>query len=185
MSKQIKQMEMDALKNTFKDVRDLVLLSISGLNGPTDNQLRLNLRKKNIRLQVVKNSLTRRVLNELGFNVDQPASYWEGPTALAWGGASLAELSRELENQINELVKKNAKLKDLVKFKGSFVDGQPITFEQAKSMPTRAEAIGRVIQLALGPASRLVRQILGPAATVAGQIKTLAEKKEDTAAAPS
>ena len=30
MSKQVKQMEMEALRQTFRDVRELVLLSVSG-----------------------------------------------------------------------------------------------------------------------------------------------------------
>ena len=45
MSKLIKQMEMDALSGTFKDVRDLIMLSMSGLNATVDNHLRLGLRK--------------------------------------------------------------------------------------------------------------------------------------------
>src|SRR5262245_23941223 len=119
MSKQIKQMEMDALKSTFKDVRDMVVLSVTGVNCQTDNQLRLGLRKKNIRLQIIKNSLTRRVFDELGLQVAADSPYWLGPTMVAWGGTSIKELSLELENQIGELVKKNAKLKDRFKFKGS------------------------------------------------------------------
>jgi large subunit ribosomal protein L10 len=172
MSKQIKQMEMDALKHTFQEVRDLVVLSVVGMPSQADNQLRLNLRKKNIRLQVVKNTLARRVFTGMGINVTK---VWEGPTTLAWGAGSLAELSRELDT----LLKKN----DKVKFKGAVADGQEVTFAQALKMPTRAEAIGRVLSLALSPARRLASQILGPAGQVAGQIKTLAEKKEETPAA--
>jgi large subunit ribosomal protein L10 len=179
MSKQIKQMEMDALKGTFQDVRDMVVLSVTGIDCQTDNQLRLSLRKKNIRLQVVKNSLTRRVFHELGLQVGDDSPYWLGPTAVAWGGASIKELSLELENQIAELVRKNAKLKDRFKFKGSISDGRAIPFEVGKTLPTKAEAIGRVIQLALSPAARLLGQIRGPAATVAGQIKTIGEKKPE------
>ncbi len=67
MSKQIKQLEMDSLEQTFKDVRDVVFLSVSGVNAQLDNQVRLALRKKNIRLQVVKNSLASRVFS-LGQN---------------------------------------------------------------------------------------------------------------------
>src|SRR5262245_432998 len=95
MSKQIKQMEMDALKQAFQDVRDMVVLSVSGLNATADNQLRLGLRKKNIHLRVVKNSLARRVFTELGIKTSDP--YWEGPTTLAWGAGSLADLSKEIE----------------------------------------------------------------------------------------
>ncbi len=168
MSKQIKQMEMDALGATFRGIRDLVALSVVGLDSRADNQLRLSLRKKNIRLQVVKNSLARRILGEMGITADK---IWEGPTTLAWGASSLAELSRELD----EVRKKNEKF---IKPKGAVADGQAVTFEQALKMPTKAEAIGRVVMLALAPASRLVSQIRGPASQVASQIKTLREKTE-------
>jgi large subunit ribosomal protein L10 len=176
MSKTIKQMEMDALNKAFQDVRDFVFLSVSGVNAQADNQMRLALRKKNIRLQVIKNSLAQRVFTSLGMKVGGDG-YWAGPTLLAWGGTSLAELSRELES----LIKKN----DKIKVKGAVADGQEVTFKQALSMPTKAEAIGRVVGLALSPARRLVSQILAPASRIAAQIKTLREKTPEAAAAPA
>src|SRR4051794_15984771 len=103
MSKQIKQMEMDVIKHTFHDVRDVLVLTIVGVDSQTDNQMRLALRKKKIYMQVVKNSLTRRVFDELGMKV---SSCWQGPTTLAWGSNSLSELAREFEG----LAKKNKKI---------------------------------------------------------------------------
>src|SRR5437763_1416854 len=135
MAKPVKQMEMDALKATFKDVRDVVLLSTSGVTCQADNTMRLALRKKSIRLQMVKNSLARRVFDELGLK----SKLWEGPTVVAWGGSSIAELSKE----IDALRKKNEKIKP----KGAISEGLEITFEQALKMPTRAEAIGGVLML--------------------------------------
>jgi large subunit ribosomal protein L10 len=173
VSKKIKQMEMDALGATFKDVRDLVVLSVSGLDSRSDNQMRLALRKKNIRMQQVKNSLTRIVFERMGIKL----TAWEGPTTLAWGGSSIAELSREIDT----LVKKGDKTKAKVKYKGAIADGQEVTFEQALKMPTRPEALGRVVSLFLSPAGRLVSQVLGPASQVAGQIKSKGEGKEDEA----
>jgi large subunit ribosomal protein L10 len=167
MSKQIKQLEMDALKQTFQDVRDFVALRVEKLDARTDNRLRLDLRKKNILLKVVKNSLARRVLSSLGVNAEK---IWEGPTTLAWGAGSLADLSRELDAAF-------AKNKQ-VTFKGAISDGQEVTIEKARTMPTRAEAIGKIVMLALAPASRLLSQIRGPASQVASQIKTLREKGE-------
>jgi large subunit ribosomal protein L10 len=172
MSKQIKQMEMDALQQTFKGVRDLVVLSVTGLTSQTDNQMRLSLRKKNIRMQVVKNSLARRVFEQLGVNTGE---VWAGPTTVAWGSSSVAELSKE----IDAVARKNDKT---MKVKGAVADGQPVPFDRALKMPTRAEAIGRVVMLALAPASRLVSQIRGPASAVASQIKTIREKKEEAPA---
>lgn len=170
MSKKIKQMEMDALKATFKDVRDLVLLNATGLNAQVENQLRLDLRKKKIRLQRVKNSLVRRVFDELGMKL---AETWNGPTTVAWGTSSLSELTRELRT----IEKKN----DKFKLKRALAEGQEVTIEQAEKMPTREEAIGRVISLAMSPARRLVSQILAPAGRIASQIKTLKEKTAEAA----
>lgn len=172
MSKQIKQMAMDALKQRFQDVRDMVLLSVSGVDAQSDNRIRQDLRKKKIHLHVVKNSLARRVFGELGMSVSSP---WTGPTTLVWGGTSLAELSREIE----AVVRKNPK----IVVKGAVSEGQEVTFQQALAMPTKAEAIGRVVSLAMAPASRLVSQLVGPAGRVASQIKELSKKEEAPAEA--
>jgi len=185
MSKQIKQLEMDALKNTFKDVRDLVLLNVTGVNCQADNKFRLSLRKKNIRLQVVKNSLARRVFGEIGLGVAQDSPYWIGSTVLAWGANSVAELSRALDTEVQDLVKRNPKLKDRVQFKGAVADGQAVGFAQALKMPTRTEAIARIISLTLAPASRLLGQLKAPAGRVAAQIKTLREKTPETTTPPA
>src|SRR4051794_10830954 len=100
MSKVIKQMEMDTLRQTFQGVRDLVVLSIQGMSSQGEYTFRAALRKKKIRVQVVKNSLTRRVLGELGIQVGADSPYWQRPTALAWGANSIAELSREIEGEL-------------------------------------------------------------------------------------
>jgi ribosomal protein L10 len=164
--KQIKQMQLKDMEHAFHNVRDLVLLSASGLDAISENKVRLDLRKKNIRLRLVKNTYMKRVCDNMGMKVD---GVWAGPTMVAWGGSSLADLSKEL----NKTFKDNKK----VQFKGAVADGQQVTFEQALKMPTKAEAIGRVVALAMSPASRLAGQILGPAGRLRGQLKTMSEKE--------
>ena len=181
MSKQIKQLEMDAIKGAFEKVRDLVVLSVSGLNCQADNSLRLSLRKKNIRLQVVKNSLARRVFDDIGIQLGQDSPYWAGSTVMAWGANSVAELSRTIDAEVQDLVKKNPKLKDRVQYKGAVAEGQAITFDQAKAMPTRAEALGTIVAMILSPASQIASQLVGPASQVASQIEQ--KSKETTAPA--
>src|SRR5947209_7479279 len=126
MSKVIKQMQMDVLKNTFQDVRDMVLLNVVGLDAVTENQMRLGLRKKGIRLQMVKNSLARRVFGDLGLQIN---TGWEGSTTVAWGGSSIANLSQELD----ALLRKHAKF---MKAKTAVADGQEVPYEVALKMPT-------------------------------------------------
>jgi len=176
MSKAIKQMLMDALKGTFRDVRDLVVLSIKGLSAQADNQFRAALRKKNVRLQMVKNSYTRRVFGDLGMSIPDDSPYWVGTTVLAWGTSSVSELSRAIDSEL-KAPKTAAQYKDRVTIKGAIVEGEPAKFEDALKRPTKAEAIGRVVTLAMSAGSRLVGQILGPAGGVAGQIKTKSEEK--------
>jgi large subunit ribosomal protein L10 len=175
MSKQIKQMEMDALKASFGDVRDLVFLSIQGIDAKTTNQMRLALRKKSIRLHTVKNSLAAIVFREMGIKgIDE---FIAGSTTVAWGSTSIADLAKEL----GTLARKN----DKVKPKGAVADGVAVPFDAAKKFPTRAEAIGRVVAMALGPARKIAGQLRAAGGTLASQIKTLSEKKPEEAAAPA
>jgi large subunit ribosomal protein L10 len=171
MSKKIKKMQMDSLAKTFAGVRDLVVLTVSGVDSQTENKMRLDLRKKNIRLQMVKNSMARRVFNEMGINLP---NCWEGPTTVAWGANSIAELSRTLD----EAMRKGDKVKDKIKVKTAVAEGQEVPFAKALTMPTRLEAIGEVLASILGPAMTLAGQIGGPGGQVAGQIKTISEKTE-------
>jgi large subunit ribosomal protein L10 len=171
MSKVIKQMQMDALKKDFQGVRDMVMLNVVGLDAIAENKMRLDLRKKGIRLQMVKNSLARRVFGEMGLQAEKA---WSGSTTVAWGAGSVAELSKEIET----LVKKYAKKMTV---KAALADGQEVPFDIALKMPTRAEAIGRVVTLLLSPARRVAGQVVGPASQVAGQIKGIKDMKKDEA----
>lgn len=166
MSKLVKQLEMDALRKAFGDVRNLVLLSISGLDAQAENQLRLALRKKNIRLQMIKNTLAARVFKDLGIDGLDP--YLQGPTTVAWGLTGIAELSKEIDAWVRKI--------DKIKPKAAVADGTVVSFDQAKRFPTRAEALARVVGLALGAAGRLVAQLRSPGARLAGQLKAIREK---------
>src|SRR5207253_1502369 len=97
---------------------------------------------------------------------------------------SLAELSRALKAELDD-PKRGPQYKEKVKIKGAVEEGEPIPFAVAITRPTRAEAVARVVGLALAPAARLLGQITGPASQVASQIKTVSEKKEETAPAES
>jgi large subunit ribosomal protein L10 len=170
MSKKIKQMQMDALGKQFDGVRDLVVLTVSGVDSITDNKMRLDLRKKNIRMSMVKNSLARRVFTKMGITLGE---VWGGPTTIAWGANSIAELSRTLD----ETFKKNDKLKDKIKIKTAVAEGEEVPFAKALTMPTRMEAIADLLSAILGPGAATASQL-------ASQIKTISEKPAEAPAAP-
>jgi len=172
MSKQVKQMQMDALAKAFGGVRDFVVFSASGIDATTENNIRIGLRKKNVTMMTVKNSLMRRVFADSGITLDDAT--WTGPTTIAWGGESVKDLSREIEKALL----KNDKTKDKVKMKTALAEGQQVPFAKALTMPTRKEAIGEIIGAILGAAGSIAAALTGPASQVASQIQTISEKKE-------
>jgi len=177
MSKQVKQMQMDALAKDFAGVSELVLLTISGVDAQTENAMRLTLRKKNVRLQMVKNSLFRRVFTSTS---TLPEETWNGPTVIAWGGDSLKGLSKEIETFL-----KDVKLKDKLKVKTAFAEGQPLPFAKALTMPTRLEAIGEVVAALMGPANSIASALTAAAGELASQLQTIAEKAPEGEPAPA
>jgi large subunit ribosomal protein L10 len=187
MSKAIKQMQMDDIRRKFDGVRDMVVLSIKGLDCQGDYALRATLRKKNVKMMVLKNSLARRVFGEIGINIPADSKFWEGPSTYVWGasGTSIAEVSRAIDGEVKN-PKTAAKYKDTVKVKGAVAEGETLTFEEAKKRPTREEAIAAILGAILSPGSSIAGCLTGPAAQVASQIKTISEKgPAEGAAAPA
>jgi len=169
MSKVIKQMQMDSLKQTFGGVRTMVVLSATKLGAIAENQLRLGLRKKNIRLHQVKNSLARKVFDDIGIKLD---NVWGGSTVFAWGPESVKELSKDLEAAFKDQTKKDPKFREKVTVKAAVADGQQVTFAEALKMPTRIEAIGDIISAILGPGGSIAAALTSPGGQIASQIET-------------
>jgi large subunit ribosomal protein L10 len=183
MSKDVKQMEYTSLEKTFAGVKDLVLLSPSKIDSGTDYNFRKQLREKKVRVQMVKNSLAQRVFAAQGVKLDDKV--WIGTTLVAWGADSIKDLSKAVDGLIKDIEKKDPKQKDRLKVKVAVAEGQPVSMATAMTMPTRLEAIGEIIGMILGPASSIAAALTGPAAQVASQIATIADKKEEAPATPA
>ena len=179
MSKKIKEMELNALRTTFQGVKDLVLLQPLKLDSAADFEMRKKLRDKKIRVKMVKNSLVKKVFDENGVKVDAGA----GPTLLCWGADSIKELSTAVDAILKDL-KKDPKAPEKIKVKTAVAEGETVTWEVAKTLPTRQEAIGGVLAAILGPASQIAGCLTGPASQLAGILVAIEEKggKSDAAA---
>jgi large subunit ribosomal protein L10 len=175
MSKEVKQMQMDALAKSLGSARDLVLMSMSGINAKDENQMRLALRKKNVRLQLVKNSLAKRVLKQQG--LDGLDNFFNGPTVIAHSiqqtGGGVSEIAKEVDAFIRKFSKQIA-------VKIAVAEGALIDFETAKRMPTREEALGLLASAIAGPGRQLAAAIAGPGRKLGGAIKSLEEKSGKT-----
>ncbi|MBL8851748.1 MAG: 50S ribosomal protein L10 [Planctomycetaceae bacterium] len=176
MSKPIKQMIIDDIRQKLGECRDVLGVNSSKLDAITDNRVRGTLRAKGIHLLQVKNTLARRALEEVG--VKSMETVLAGPSTLVWGGEDIVSLSKEIAKWAKEI--------DKLEIKGGAVEGQVVdakgVVELSKS-PGRLELISQIVGLALSPGARLAGALLGPGGTISGQLKAMADKDEDASAA--
>lgn len=171
MSKWLKKMEMDALSHTLGETRDFVLLTWDKVPSNDQINMRLALRKKKIFLHMVKNTLASLVLKDKG--IQGLDDFLKGPTILAWGSNSIAELSKELDTY----VRKNPN----ITAKTAIADGAVVSFADAKNLPTREQALATLAAAILGPGAALAACLQGPSGQLASQIEQLSEEKKEGA----
>ncbi len=173
MSKFVKDLITKDLRNRLEGVEDALLVDVIGLKNDKNVALRQRLRKKNIHLLVVKNSLARRATE--GTRLERAFENAEGTMALVWGGEDIISLAKEVI-QISE-----DKEYEPVKPKGGVMDGQPLAADQVKAVskwPSRPELLSLVAGQITGVASEFASQLTGPAQQLVSQIEKLIEMKE-------
>jgi large subunit ribosomal protein L10 len=174
MSKYVKELITKDLRNRLSGVEDALLVDVIGMKNEKTVQLRQRLRKKNIRLMVVKNSLARRATE--GTGIARAFDDGEGTLALLWGGEDVISLAKE--------VVAIAKMKEFEPFKpkGGAMDGQSLTAEQVTAVskwPSRSEQLSILSGQILSPGAKLSSQLLGPGAKLASQIKKKVEESSE------
>lgn len=170
MSKPVKDLITKEYKSAYADVSSACVVSVIGLNAKATNKLRGALRAKNIKLQVIKNSLARRAF--VGVPLSPLAEALDGPCALVTGGTSVIDVAKELaaaQKEYPELV-----------LKLGILDGDPDLIDVARmaKMKGRDELLAEVAMLIASPGRRLAGAIAGPARRLAGCVKAIIDKAE-------
>jgi large subunit ribosomal protein L10 len=169
MSKPVKELIKKELLKRFAGVDSLAVVGFTGLDAIATNKIRGRLRKKQINMTVVKNSIAKRAFDDLG--IAKASDMLEGPCAVAYGADSVVTVVRELL----EIGKDSPKLT----VKAAFLEGEIFPTERIDELskfPTRDEAIGRVVACILSPGKKLAACIIGPGSKVASILKTIEEK---------
>src|SRR3954454_25147257 len=97
MSKYVKELMMDQIRSDLGDTRSVLILDLKGLDAITEYQFRRDLRKKSIKMRVMRNTLARRVFEDMG--IGGLSRFLEGPSVAVWGGGGVAELAKEISEQ--------------------------------------------------------------------------------------
>jgi large subunit ribosomal protein L10 len=178
MSKFVKDLITNDLKKRLDGVEDALLVDVIGLKNEKNVALRQRLRKKNMHLLVIKNSLARRATE--GTRLGSAFGDVGGTMALIWGGEDIISLAKEVINIAED--------KNFEPFaaKGGVMDGQPLAADQVKAVskwPSRQEQLSILSGQILSPGAKLSSQLLGMGAKLASQIKKKSEGAEEAAAA--
>ena len=173
MSKFVKDLITSDIRKRLEGVEDALLVDVIGLRNDQNVALRQRLRKKQIHLLVIKNSLARRATE--GTRLASAFDDVAGTMALVWGGEDIISLAKE----VIEIAAK----KEFEPFaaKGGVMDGQQLAAEQVKAVskwPSRQEQLSILSGQILGPGAKLSAQLLGAGAKLASQIKKKSEGEE-------
>ncbi len=172
MSKIVKKMMLDSLRDKMEGRRDFLILDVSRVDAIANNELRLELAQKGITLLGVKNRLLQVVLRE--GKIESLDDSLKGPSTVVWGGEDIVGLSREITAWAKKI--------EGLEIKGGSVDGQGVDSDGVKDIsngPSRLELIGQIAGLILSPGASLAGALLGPGGTLSGQMKSLADKDEE------
>jgi large subunit ribosomal protein L10 len=181
MSKKVKNLIEKQIEADLQGIDGVAVINPRGINAIKNNLIRRKLSEKGLRMRVVKNTLARRAGERSkvkGFD-----KLLDGPSAVIFGKASISTIARLLLDE--------KKADEKIELRGMFFDGEVYVgekgVEQVSKLPTREEAIGQIVTLALSPGKNLAGIFKGQAGKVASLIKAVEEKAEKAggAAAPA
>jgi len=142
-----------------------------GLTVTQMTELRAKARKEGVYLRIVKNTLARKAVAGTAFECIAPAL--KGPIVLAFSNDDPGAAARI----VKAFAKDNEKLvTTLVSLGGQMLKPQDI--DRVASLPTRAQAISKLLGVLQAPISKLVGTIAAPHAKLVRTLAALLELKK-------
>lgn len=154
-----KQAIVAALTEQLKNANSGVLVDYKGITVAEDTALRVELRKEGVKYGVVKNTLTRFAMKNVG--LDELDSVLNGTTSLATTSADPIAPFRIVKEFASKLPKDSNKFV----VKAAFMDGKMLSeseFSEIAALPSKDALYGKVLGTMLAPITSL--------AVVLGQI---------------
>jgi large subunit ribosomal protein L10 len=170
MSRQKKEVELEAYKARFEENETIIVTQYSGLSVSQMTDLRARLRESGASFKVTKNSLAQRALE--GTRFEGIKDLFKGPVGIATSQDPVAAAKVAYEYS-----KENEKL---VLIGGAYGERvlDPQGVEALAKMPSIDEVRATIVMLINSPASKLAGAIKAPAGKIAGAVKTISEKAE-------
>lgn len=129
---------VEEIAEVAKNSSSFILFDYRGLTAEETAELRGKLRESESQYKVWKNTLTKRALDSLNFNLDECL---KGPSAMAYSNDSIAPIKA-----LSDFAKEHPALE----IKGGIVDGKIASLEEIKALATLPSRDGLLTMLASG-----------------------------------
>ena len=153
-----KQTVIDEITEVAKTSASFILFDYRGLTAEEVTELRRNLRENGAKYKVWKNTLTKRAMDGLNFNLDDCLN---GPSAMAYSDDSVAPI---------KVLSDFAKEHKALEIKGGIVDGEVASLDTIKQLATLPSREGLLTMLASG--------LIGTVKDLSIALNMLSEEKE-------
>lgn len=176
MRKEDKAQLVESLVQQLNEYDNFYLADLSGLDSEQTTNLRRMLYKNGITLRVVKNTLLKRALKEVEYNVDEFEGFLAGPTSIMY-----TEKGNAPAKVIKDYIKKFKTEKPSVKaayIEQTVYDGEENKLDFLASIKSKDELIADLIGLLQSPAKNVVSGLQSGGSKLSGILETLSEKSE-------
>lgn len=151
-----KKLAVTELTDLFKGAEAAYLLSYKGTNAAQMTSMRRELRASGATFAVVKNTLAKKALNDIGSG--DLAGYFRGPVAVVWAKEDFVTPAK--------IISKHSKNNDKLSVTAGLVEGKVVDgsgFEAIATLPSKEEILGKLLALINTPATKLVQMLNAPA----------------------
>jgi large subunit ribosomal protein L10 len=164
MTKAQKAATVDTLAERLEGAPVIYLTNFQGLTVEQATELRSMFREAGVEYAVVKNTMLRRAMEKVG-GYDDIYDMLHGPTAAA---------------RVMKKFRDDGKL-EIPALKGAHVDGsvyQADALELLAKLKSKDELLGEIVSLLQAPMANISSALTAQGETLAGAIRTIAEKEE-------
>jgi large subunit ribosomal protein L10 len=173
MPREEKNQLIDSLAEALQNTTNFYLADISDLNAEKTTELRRLCFKKEIRMQVVKNTLLKKAMDKVEKDYEPLYDVLKGNTSIMFC---------EVGNAPAKLIKEFRKKSERPILKGAFIEEMTYIGENQleflSSIKSKNELLADVILLLQSPMKNLVGALQSGGQTISGVLKTLSEKAE-------
>lgn len=173
MKKEDKFQVIESLTEKLENSEVFYLTDTSELTVESVNNLRRLCFRKNVSMQVVKNTLLRKAMEKSDKDLEGLYDALKGPTSLmiAEAGNVPAKLIKEFRKNSPKPILKGAYVQESI-----YVGEQQL--DVLEKLKSKNELIGDIIGLLQSPAKNVIGSLQSAENKLAGLVKTLSEKEE-------